>query len=107
MYWLTGVLGIAMGVAPFVMGYSDNQAALWTSIVLGAVVLLASAIEGADLNKSQWEYWVVGLAGILAVIAPFVFGFGALTMAVWTVMALGAAFLILAAYEVLWVSPTT
>ena len=35
MYWLTGVLGLILVVAPFIMGYTENLAALWTSIILG------------------------------------------------------------------------
>ncbi|MEZ4867495.1 MAG: SPW repeat protein [Caldilineaceae bacterium] len=103
MYWFTGLLGIAMAIAPFVLGYRDNTMAMWTSIVLGIVVLAASAVEGMDMKQAKWEWWVAGLAGILALLAPFVFGFTALTVALWTCLILGVVVVILAGYELFFV----
>ena len=101
MYWLTGVLGLAMAVAPFAFGYNTNSFALWTSIVLGLIVALASFYEAMDAAKAKWEWWVVGIAGILAVIAPFVIGFTPATVAFWTIIALGVIVFFVAGYEVL------
>ena len=103
MYWFTGLLGIAMTIAPFVQGYQDNPAAMWTSIILGGVVAVASILEGMDMSQAKWEWWVAGIAGVLAVIAPFVFGFTTLTMALWTFTVLGAVIVIAAGYEVFFV----
>jgi hypothetical protein len=100
MYWLTAVLGLAMAVAPFAFGYNTNTFAMWTSIVLGLVVMLASIYEAMDEGKAKWEWWVAGIAGILAVIAPFAFGFTLTTVAFWTIIALGAIVFVLAGYEV-------
>lgn len=100
MYWFTALLGIAMAIAPFVQGYQDNPMAMWASIVLGVVVLAASLYEGIDTDHAKWEWWVAGIAGLLAVIAPFVFGFTTLTVALWTFLILGAAIVILAGYEI-------
>lgn len=107
MYWLTGLLGIAMAIAPFVLGYRDNSTAMWTSVILGIVVLVASAVEGMDMQQAKWEWWVAGIAGVLAVLAPFVFGFTALTMALWTFIILGVVVAILAGYEVFFVGQPT
>lgn len=107
MYWFTGLLGIAMAIAPFVQGYQDNATAMWTSIILGVVVLVASLIEGMDVSQAKWEWWVAGIAGILAVIAPFVFGFTMLTGALWTFIILGAVIGISAGYEVFFVEQPT
>lgn len=103
MYWLTGILGLAMAVAPFALGYRDHTFAMWTSVILGVVVLLASIYEGMDERQAKWEWWVVGLAGILAVIAPFAFGFTTMTMAFWAMLILGALVAILAGYETFFV----
>lgn len=99
MYWITAVLGLAMGIAPYVLGYSDNTNAFWTSIVLGAVVLIVSLYEAIDEEKARWEYVVAALAGLLAVIAPFALGFTALTSALWATIVLGAVIVILSGYE--------
>lgn len=106
MYWLTGILGALFVIAPFALGYRDNSYAMWTSVILGAVVLLASIWEGYDAHKGKWEYWVVGIAGILAVIAPFVFGFTTITLAMWTAIILGVLMLLLGGYEVFFEQPS-
>lgn len=81
MYWFTGLLGLAMALAPFIQGYQHNSIATWTSIVLGVVVLVVSVLEALDQKHAKWEWWVAGAAGILAVLAPFVFGFTAVAVA--------------------------
>lgn len=104
MYWFTGLLGLAMAIAPFVQGYQANPVAMWTSIVLGVVVFAASVMEAMDVKHAQWEWWVAGVAGILAVLAPFVFGFTAVTVALWTLLLLGVIIVILAGYEVFFIT---
>ena len=103
MYWLTGILGIVMAVAPYLLGYNDHSMAMWTSVVLGIVVGVVSIYEAMDAQHAKWEWWVVGIAGLLAVLAPFVFGFNTLTMALWTLVILGIVAVVLAGYEVFFV----
>lgn len=107
MYWLTGLLGIVMVIAPFVQGYRDHPMAMWTSVILGVIVLAASILEGMDIKQAKWEWWVAGAAGLLAVIAPFVFGFTALTMALWTFVIVGVVIVLLAGYEVFFAAQPT
>ena len=108
MYWLTALLGVALGVAPFLLGYADNTNAMLTSIILGVIVLIASVIESLDEEKARWEYWIAGFAGIFAIAAPFLFGFSALTSALWASVAVGAVIVLLSGYEILFVeSPTS
>lgn len=107
MYWATGILGVLLGIAPFVFGYRDNSAALWTSVIVGAIVLVASIYEAMDEQHAKWEYLVTGLAGIVAVIAPFVLGFSLITTAMWTAIVLGALMVVLGGYEVFYAEPRT
>jgi uncharacterized membrane protein HdeD (DUF308 family) len=100
MYWITGILGLALILAPFVFGFSANASAMWSSIVLGAVITLASIVEGWTRDDRNWEYWVVGLAGILAILAPFVLGFSSVSGALWTAIILGAVITLLAGSKV-------
>lgn len=100
MYWLTAVLGVALGIAPFLLGYRDQPVAMWTSIVLGVVVAILSLIEAMDERAHKWENWAVGAAGLLAIIAPFAFGFTTLTMAMWVTIGFGLLVLLIAGYEV-------
>ncbi len=96
MYWITGILGLAFAVAPFVIGYSTNLIATWTSVVLGVVVLATSAVEYFQADKEQWEYWVAGIAGLVAIVAPFVLGFSAHQGAMWTSAVAGILLIIVA-----------
>lgn len=100
MYWITGILGLALILAPFVFGFSANASAMWSSVVLGAVITLASIVEGWTRDNRNWEYWVVGLAGILAILAPFVLGFSSVSGALWTAIILGAVVALLAGTKV-------
>ncbi len=101
MYWLTGILGVAMAIAPFVFGYSANSNALWTSVVLGVGVVAVSIFEGAVRGKEQWEYWVTGSIGILAILAPFALGFNTHVTAMWTTVAAGILIAFAAGYKLL------
>jgi hypothetical protein len=101
MYWLTGILGALLVIAPFVLGFTGNPAALWTSVILGAAVVVVSAIKGWAHDATLWEYWAAGILGILAVIAPFVLGFSGLQPALYASVILGVIVLVLAGYQVL------
>ena len=99
MYWITGLLGLILAAAPWLFQYSDNTTAMWTSLALGAVIVLASAVKGFLHDAAKWEYWVAGLAGIVAIAAPFVLDFTALTAALWASIIIGAIVVIVAGYE--------
>jgi len=102
-YWFTGLLGLALGVAPWVFDYTGNNEALWTSVILGGVVVLVSLYKAVMQDNQYWEYWLAGLAGLVAILAPFVLGFSTLTAAVWTVIIVGALLVVTSGYEVFFV----
>src|SRR5438105_15592635 len=89
MYLLTGFLGLMAMVALFLFGFSQDTAALWTSLITGAVLIVDSTIEGFAGDKGRWEYCVAGGVGMVAIVAPFVLGFSALVAAVWTLAIVG------------------
>ncbi|MCL6096834.1 MAG: SPW repeat protein [Patescibacteria group bacterium] len=100
MYWITGILGLMFLVAPFLLGYAENFPALWTSISAGAVVLVMSGLEALRHERETWEYWVAGAMGLLAIIAPFVFGFSSHVPALSTSVLLGALIAIVAGSKI-------
>ena len=100
MYWVTGILGLLLIVAPFILSFSGSPVALWSSFILGAVVLVMSVIKGIAQDTSDWEYWVAGIVGLLAIVAPFILGFSALSIALWTSIVLGVVIAILAGYQI-------
>lgn len=107
MYWVTGILGLALMVAPFLLGYTSNPTAFWTSLVAGLVVLAVSLYKAITHDQARWEYMVATVVGLLAVFAPFVLGFGTLTMAVWTMVILGGLVAIFAGFEGFFARPQT
>ncbi len=96
MYWLTAILGIVFLFAPFVFGYIDNVAALYTSIAAGLIVLVMSGLEFLRKDREKWEYWVAGATGLVAMIAPFILGFQDHFSALWTSLIVGAMVVIVA-----------
>lgn len=89
MYLLTGLLGLLSVAAPFVLGYSGDTAALYTSLGVGGILIVTTILEWAAEDKQMWEYWVAGVVGIGAIAAPFALGFSGLTSAVWTMVIVG------------------
>jgi hypothetical protein len=45
--WVTGLLGVWLIISPFVLGYANETAALWNSIVSGVVLGLFALWDGA------------------------------------------------------------
>lgn len=97
MYLLTGFMGIVALASPFLLGYSTNSVAMWTTLAIGSALIVTSVMEAVAEDKDRWEYWVVGIIGVGAILAPFTLGFGTLMNAVWTLVAVGLITLIASA----------
>lgn len=84
------VCGAVLFLSPFIFGYSGTATALWTGLVLGAVI----AVLGY-LKIYKWA----AIAGLAAFISPWVLGFSEIGAALWislivgAVVALGAGYL--------------
>lgn len=102
MFWLTGLLGLALILAPFVLSYNTDNDALWCCVILGAVMVIASLIEGLMQDDTPWEYWIIGLAGLAAIIAPFVAQYNGAEQRtqMWASFILGLLAVLLAAFEI-------
>ena len=81
MKWYTFILAALLVIAPFVLGYSNLSGAVWGSIILGAVSLIAGFME-----KFRWA----AIAGVLAFISPWILGFSGTSVALWTTLILAA-----------------
>lgn len=53
--WMNFVLGIWLILAPFILGFSWVAAALWNSVILGAIVLILAAISAKTTADSTHE----------------------------------------------------
>jgi VIT1/CCC1 family predicted Fe2+/Mn2+ transporter len=76
------ILGAALFLAPFVLGYSDNTEALLTSLILGVIIGVLSFYG---------EFEVSAAFGAVAFIAPWVIGFDGESSALWSFLLLGGA----------------
>ena len=56
------IVGIFMIIAPWVLDFSDNDAATWTLVIAGVLVLLQTVMTDLGL-------------GVLLAISPWLFGF--------------------------------
>lgn len=89
MYLLIGLLGLLAIIAPYVLGYAADSIALWTSLIVGGILLISSIWEGFAADREKWEYWLAGLAGVGAILSPFVLGFAGISSALWTLLIIG------------------
>ena len=101
MYWMTGILGFVLLIAPYIFGYADNTAALWISVIGGLFVGAVSIIEGIRKDTQNWEYWTAGVIGLFAVFAPLIFGFSTYATAMWSSVIIGALIAIIAGTRLL------
>ena len=89
-------MGFFMMIAPYLFGYADNTTALWTSLISGLLVVAVSVGEAAEHDRANWEYWVAGIIGAFAIVAPFILNFGQHVTAMWTTIIVGAIITFLA-----------
>jgi O-antigen/teichoic acid export membrane protein len=92
------VLGVVIGLSPWLAGEHAHQAAMWNAAAVGALVLALSAFELVELHRSE-EAGEIAL-GLWLIASPFVFGYAESALAIWHFV-LGAVVVLLAALE-LW-----
>lgn len=93
---LAALIGIWFIISPWVFHYSDHTGAVWTSVVLGAIQLIASAWAMFKEDTSGWKVWQTWgslIMGVWFIIQPFAFSLG--TSEVWISVILGAVTIIL------------
>jgi VIT1/CCC1 family predicted Fe2+/Mn2+ transporter len=99
MFWTTFLLGVALVLAPFVLGYSSHQEATWSSVLLGAALGFVSGYQIRRGIPPRRAYFVIGLVGVLTLIAPFVLGFNLVAAPAWTAVIVGNVAFWLVAYQ--------
>ncbi len=97
MDYIIALAGLALVGSPWLFRFSTNNAAMSSSVILGVIVLVIAGYRALAKDKGSWEEWTVGVAGVLAIIAPFVFGVS--QAAIWSMVILGVIVAALAAYQ--------
>jgi SPW repeat len=97
--WLSMLLGVVIGISPWLAGQQDNLVINWNAFLVGAVVIALGALESIAL--SRWEEGAEMVAGAWLIASAFIFGYaGAGPLRYWHYV-LGAAVVLLGALE-LW-----
>jgi len=97
--WVGMMLGVLIGLSPWIAGQADGQSAMLNAIAVGAAVLLLAESELVNLHR--WEETLELLCGLWLIASPFVFGYAeAGGLAIWH-FALGGIVAVLAVIE-LW-----
>ncbi len=94
---LNSFAGLVLIAAPWILRYSDNRLAMWTSVVLGVVILVVAGYRALAKDAHRWEEWTVAIVGAVAVMIPFAFGYAG--VAVWASITLGAVITAAALYQ--------
>ncbi len=97
---VNALVGIWFIIAPFVLAYSDQRAALWLSVLGGAILLVLAgwAVVNEAARKQRWIQYVNGLVGIWFIIFPYVFALTARPNVTWTSVVGGLIALVLSAW---------
>ncbi len=97
--WFGMVLGVVIGLSPWIAGRPEGELPMLNAIAVGAAVLLLAETELVDLHR--WEESLALLCGVWLIASPFAFGYAeAGGLAAWH-FALGGIVVLLAAVE-LW-----
>ncbi|OGA23062.1 MAG: hypothetical protein A3I01_17555 [Betaproteobacteria bacterium RIFCSPLOWO2_02_FULL_65_24] len=92
--WVELLLGVWLVVSPWVVGYTDIEAARLNAVILGIAIVVYSVIE-LGVPKA-WEEWVSAAMGLWLVVSPFVLNFSQQAAATWNAIVIGALILVFA-----------
>lgn len=85
--WASFALGLWLAVSPWIVGYAEHEAATANAAFVGLALALASHFE-ATFDHISAEWLNLG-TGLWLVVAPFVLGFAAATVASANSIAVG------------------
>lgn len=74
------VVGVLLILAPFLLGFADGGAAMWTPVLLGAAILVYSLLTRYEFSAAKLIPFNVHLGldavgGLLLLVSPWLFGF--------------------------------
>ncbi len=95
------VAGLWLILAPFALGYSGVEAAVWNSIVLGLAVGVMALVRVLQPTEYEGVSWVNFVLGIWLLVSPFVLGLANIEPLVWNNIIVGVVVLALAATSAL------
>lgn len=90
------IAGLWLIIAPFALGYSNIDAAMWNDVLVGIAVVILAGIRTATPGRYTGFSWTNVALGVWLIIAPFVLQYGAAAVgnagaAFWNDILLGIA----------------
>lgn len=93
--WLGMVIGVVIGLSPWLAGQQDSQAVMWNAIIVGALVLTLAGFGLVALQR--WEEAGQAACGAWLFVSPFLLGYATAGPLRFWHFALGAIVVALAA----------
>jgi hypothetical protein len=94
--WVNVVVGAWLVVSGGLLGFTDQPAALWNSIIVG--IVLAAFALWAYFGKQKWVHWVNVAAGVWLFLSPWILGFANAPKPLWNSL----IFAVIAVADGLW-----
>ena len=100
--WVSGstlILGLWLILAPWALGYSGQDNAVWNQVIVGAAIALIALARVSAAESWAPLSWVNFVLGGWLIVAPFVLTYnetGNRTAIYWNDILIGAAVLVLA-----------
>ena len=93
--WVGVAIGAWMLISPWVVGFSDHQAATMNALVMGTILVLEEMLE-LGVHETA-EEWIDLVAGLWLIMSPAALGFGSLMSASASTIAAGLLTVLFAA----------
>lgn len=68
-------IGVWLILAPFILGYSNVQPALWNDIIVGAWLLVVAGMRAVNTTRMEGASWTNAGFGLWLILAPFILGY--------------------------------
>jgi len=80
------IVGVALILAPFILGFANGGAAMWVPIILGAGAILYSLLTDYEMGvvrriSMRTHLGIDAIGGILLAVSPWLFNFDELVVA--------------------------
>ena len=98
--WWVAVFGAWEFLAPFILGYTAIQAAMWDAIIVGiaiAILGIWAAVSNAE-DTIKTLNWINAVLGLWLVIAPFLLRYTATASALWNDIIIGIVVIVLGSW---------
>lgn len=97
--WVSMLIGVMIGISPWLAGQQDDQSVMWNAVLVGALVLGLAQLEYVSLQR--WEEAGEIACGLWLIASPFIFGYAQSGALRYWHFILGAVVVVIAALE-LW-----